>query len=475
MPVTLLTLVDPWTDGSRRGRLVPGAVARTDIPARRSNCHRERRGAVALGCGRYGPRVSRVLSTAGRGERPTGRHQPDRGAGRPVGEPGHLDVLTAFVDTAGEPDSSPSVATRRHRLPGTDGARSGAGTLGAPRRHWRHPGGRHRSVGCSGRRYSSRQASSHHLESARHRRPDRRRRIGNHDEPWADAGLRDYTDIGIDDALPDGARADIPGAARVRASRHFVAAAAGSSVGASSSGLICIEALMTPQAIFGISVLLCLVVWGLIGAQYFWPALRGRPRAEALRPLLLLHAFRFVGLAFLVPGVVSPDLPDGFAASRRLWRSCDLPARARRGRNLGETAGDPHRVAVQHRRHRGSAQRVLSGQSPRRRDRTRPAGCRVLHSDGARTASPRDARRCVPNPAPTRACGDPTCLIHVWCSSRAHRLASGNPRLDYFLNAALRSMEQAGIPQAPTVSPVSRCCLWMYAPMTRCARASKPL
>jgi hypothetical protein len=26
-----------------------------------------------------------------------------------------------------------------------------------------------------------------------------------------------------------------------------------------------------------------------------------------------LHAFRFVGLAFLVPGVVSPDLPDGYA------------------------------------------------------------------------------------------------------------------------------------------------------------------
>jgi hypothetical protein len=70
---------------------------------------------------------------------------------------------------------------------------------------------------------------------------------------------------------------------------------------------------MTPQIIFGISVLVSAVVWGLIGAQYFWPALKGRPRTDALRPLLLLHAFRFVGLAFLVPGVVSPDLPEGFA------------------------------------------------------------------------------------------------------------------------------------------------------------------
>jgi hypothetical protein len=34
-----------------------------------------------------------------------------------------------------------------------------------------------------------------------------------------------------------------------------------------------------------------------------------------LRPLLILHSFRFMGLAFLVPGVVSPDLPAAFAHS----------------------------------------------------------------------------------------------------------------------------------------------------------------
>jgi hypothetical protein len=70
---------------------------------------------------------------------------------------------------------------------------------------------------------------------------------------------------------------------------------------------------MQSQMVFNISVLLGFVVWGIIGAQDIWPALGRRPRAQALRPLLLLHAFRFVGLAFLVPGVVSPDLPDGFA------------------------------------------------------------------------------------------------------------------------------------------------------------------
>jgi len=41
--------------------------------------------------------------------------------------------------------------------------------------------------------------------------------------------------------------------------------------------------------------------------------LRLRQRAEALQPLLILHSFRFIGLAFLIPGVVSPDLPAAFA------------------------------------------------------------------------------------------------------------------------------------------------------------------
>ena len=34
-----------------------------------------------------------------------------------------------------------------------------------------------------------------------------------------------------------------------------------------------------------------------------------------MRPLLIRHSFRFIGLAFLVPGVVSADLPSVFARS----------------------------------------------------------------------------------------------------------------------------------------------------------------
>jgi hypothetical protein len=66
---------------------------------------------------------------------------------------------------------------------------------------------------------------------------------------------------------------------------------------------------------FFVSIAFSLIAWGIVAARYIWPELRLRPRAEALRPLLILHSFRFMGLAFLVPGVVSPDLPPAFAHS----------------------------------------------------------------------------------------------------------------------------------------------------------------
>ena len=37
-------------------------------------------------------------------------------------------------------------------------------------------------------------------------------------------------------------------------------------------------------------------------------------RDDALLPLVVPHTFRFIGLSFLVPGVVSPALPSAFAA-----------------------------------------------------------------------------------------------------------------------------------------------------------------
>jgi hypothetical protein len=65
--------------------------------------------------------------------------------------------------------------------------------------------------------------------------------------------------------------------------------------------------------LFGINAAFGLVVWGAVAWHYVWPALRERPSPENLKPILLLHAFRFLGLAFLVPGVVSPELSATFA------------------------------------------------------------------------------------------------------------------------------------------------------------------
>jgi hypothetical protein len=72
---------------------------------------------------------------------------------------------------------------------------------------------------------------------------------------------------------------------------------------------------MLPQLCFFVSIAFSFIAWGIITARYIWPKLRLRPRIEALRPILILHSFRFVGLAFLVPGVVSVDLPSAFAQS----------------------------------------------------------------------------------------------------------------------------------------------------------------
>ena len=72
---------------------------------------------------------------------------------------------------------------------------------------------------------------------------------------------------------------------------------------------------MQSQLCFFVSIAFSFIAWGIVTGRYIWPELRLRQRAEALRPLLILHSFRFIGLAFLVPGVVSPDLPSVFAHS----------------------------------------------------------------------------------------------------------------------------------------------------------------
>jgi membrane protein required for beta-lactamase induction len=71
--------------------------------------------------------------------------------------------------------------------------------------------------------------------------------------------------------------------------------------------------MLSSRALFGISIAFSFIAWGIVLARYVWPVLRSQSRADAMQPLILLHCFRFVGLSFLVPGVVSPDLPSTWA------------------------------------------------------------------------------------------------------------------------------------------------------------------
>lgn len=72
---------------------------------------------------------------------------------------------------------------------------------------------------------------------------------------------------------------------------------------------------MDVQLVFGMDVACALLACSVFETVYVWPWLRERPRVEALRPLLMLHVFRFIGLSFLVPGVVDTGLPMSFARS----------------------------------------------------------------------------------------------------------------------------------------------------------------
>ena len=62
-----------------------------------------------------------------------------------------------------------------------------------------------------------------------------------------------------------------------------------------------------------LSILMGLTAYSIIAKWYVMPILLSLPRARALVPLLLLHSFRFVGLAFLIPGVTSQPLDSRFA------------------------------------------------------------------------------------------------------------------------------------------------------------------
>jgi len=72
---------------------------------------------------------------------------------------------------------------------------------------------------------------------------------------------------------------------------------------------------MPAAIIFQIQLALGYLPWLLLFVTYLWPRLRAMDPVAAHRLIATLHSFRFFGLVFLVPGVVGPGLPPGFAAS----------------------------------------------------------------------------------------------------------------------------------------------------------------
>jgi hypothetical protein len=76
---------------------------------------------------------------------------------------------------------------------------------------------------------------------------------------------------------------------------------------------------MSPEILFQTQLVLGYVAWLLCFGVYLWPRLKAMDHLEAQRAIATLHSFRFFGLVFILPGVVSPDLPAGFAVFSAYW------------------------------------------------------------------------------------------------------------------------------------------------------------
>src|SRR5215831_835378 len=70
---------------------------------------------------------------------------------------------------------------------------------------------------------------------------------------------------------------------------------------------------MSFETIFRVHLVLGYVAWLLCFGVYVWPRLKAMDGVEAQRAIATLHSFRFFGLVFVVPGIVGPNLPPGFA------------------------------------------------------------------------------------------------------------------------------------------------------------------
>ena len=70
---------------------------------------------------------------------------------------------------------------------------------------------------------------------------------------------------------------------------------------------------MTTQAIFVLQFVLSVTMFSLVTRWVVAPWLAKQSQHDALFWLTLPHTFRYIGMVFLVPGVVAQPLPDYFA------------------------------------------------------------------------------------------------------------------------------------------------------------------
>jgi hypothetical protein len=70
---------------------------------------------------------------------------------------------------------------------------------------------------------------------------------------------------------------------------------------------------MSAEPLFQTHLVLGYVAWLLCFGAYIQPWLKSVDRVKAHRAIATLHSFRFFGLVFILPGVVSPNLPASFA------------------------------------------------------------------------------------------------------------------------------------------------------------------
>lgn len=71
---------------------------------------------------------------------------------------------------------------------------------------------------------------------------------------------------------------------------------------------------MIIQLILPVSMTMAILAWALAFYWYAHPKLKRLPFETAMKPLLLLHSFRYIGLMFLIPGVTDQALDLRFAA-----------------------------------------------------------------------------------------------------------------------------------------------------------------